>query len=142
MDSRNFYFELCHLLNSVNEKYDIYSKNNGIVSNNLLWILYNLSDETFHTQQEIALSCCLPKTTVNTIVKDLEKQGYLLFNQDKDKRKRLISLSFEGKKFARLILKDLFTKEDEIFYQNQSDLENFIELFKKFDLFLEKLNEK
>lgn len=142
MESREFYFEFCRLLNSVNNKYDNYARNCGIVSNNLLWILYSLIDGKGHTQQDIAISCCLPKTTVNTIIKDLEKDNYVILITGQDKRKKLITLSDKGLEYANGILNDLFSKEDYIFYHNENDFEVFIEKFKKFDQLLDILNDK
>ena len=86
MESREFYFELCKLLNSLNNSYDKYAKRNGIVSNNLLWLVYALSDGKEHTQLEMCNHTSLPKTTVNTLIKDLENNQYVTLKKGIDKR--------------------------------------------------------
>ena len=100
MESREFYFELCKLLNSLNNSYDKYAKRNGIVSNNLLWLVYALSDGKEHTQLEMCNHTSLPKTTVNTLIKDLENNQYVTLKKGIDKRERLVSLTEKGKTYA------------------------------------------
>ncbi len=133
MESREFYFELCKLLNSLNNSYDKYAKRNGIVSNNLLWLVYALSDGKEHTQLEMCNHTSLPKTTVNTLIKDLENNQYVTLKKGIDKRERLVSLTEKGKIYANNLLKDLFDKEDEIFLKNKKLALQFIDNFQKFD---------
>lgn len=133
MQSRDFYFELCDLLNSINNKYDEYAKRSGIVSNNLFWLFYALNDDKPHTQLDLSEHCSLPKTTVNTIIKELEKQGIVSMVKDNDKRKKLVSFTKEGKKYANNLLKDLFSKEDMIFNANKEELIALIEKLNKFN---------
>ena len=133
MESREFYFELCKLLNSLNNSYDKYAKRNGIVSNNLLWLVYALSDGKEHTQLEMCNHTSLPKTTVNTLIKDLENNQYVTIKKGIDKRETLVSLTEKGKTYANNLLKDLFDKEDEIFLKNKKLALQFIDNFQKFD---------
>ncbi len=122
MDSREFYFKLCDILNSINLKYDEYDKKYGVVSNNLFWIIYALYDNKPHTQLYLSEHCSLPKTTVNTIIKDLEKKDYINMICGKDKREKYILLTQKGKDYASNLLGDLFLKEDNIFNQNKKGI--------------------
>jgi len=139
MDSREFYYEYCSLVSSVNEKYDKYAKNNNIVINNQFWLIYALNDGEKHTQLELSKHCSLPKSTVNTIIKDLEKNGYIKLEMGADKRERLISFTDKGKDYADKLLTDLFNREDKIFDENKETLTELIENLQKFNILLEKL---
>jgi len=141
MNSREFYFEYCNLISSINEKYDNYAKNNGVDSNNLFWILYALNDNKLHTQLDLSLHCALPKTTVNTIVKNLEKEEYVSLKIGNDKREKIIVLTKKGKKYTNAILKELFRKEDKIFNENKKVLSELINNLKTFNMLIGDLGE-
>lgn len=139
MDSRDFYFEYCNLINSINTKYDNYAKRFGVVSSNLFWLLYALNDNKPHTQLELSEHCGLPKTTINTIIKDLEKQGYIVLVQGADKRERIITYTSKGQEYANSVLSDLFNKENKLFNNNKKNLVQLIENLKEFDNLLKNL---
>ena len=58
----------------------------------------------------------MPKTTVNTVIKEIQKDGYVELVPIKGKRREMsIVLTESGKAFADNVLSDLYKKEAEVF---------------------------
>ena len=115
MNSRTFFYDFGRALYHVDSFYDEFAKKSN-VSSALLWVLYALNDEKPHTQIEISNDWELPKTTVNTVIKEIQKEGYALLVPIKGKRREMsIVLTESGKKFADDVLSDLYKKEAEAY---------------------------
>ncbi len=116
MDERNFFYRLGKLVYRLDGVYDEYGRNFHIGSPNLLWILYALNDGERHSQKQICEDWAIPRSTANTIIKDLESKNYVALSQIKgERRELLVSLTPRGKKYADGILSDLYRREDEIY---------------------------
>ena len=120
--------------------YEEWAKSHGLSANSLL-ILESLYDGVC-TQKAISQKWCIPKQTINTILKDLEKQGYLeLTAMIQDRRNKQIRLTPEGKLFVDTIITQILEKELYIIQQmglehmkSMNDgLELFIRLFREGD---------
>ena len=115
MNSRKFFYDFGRALYHVDSFYDEFAKQSN-VSSSLLWVLYALNDGNSHTQIEISNDWELPKTTVNTVIKDIQKEGYVELVPIKGKRREMsIVLTESGKAFADNVLSDLYRKEEEVF---------------------------
>ena len=115
MNSRKFFYDFGKALYHVDSFYDEFAKQSN-VSSSLLWVLYALNDGNSHTQIEISNDWELPKTTVNTVIKDIQKQGYVELVPIKGKRREMsIVLTESGKAFADNVLSNLYRKEEEVF---------------------------
>ena len=89
MNSRSFFYDFGRALYHVDSFYDEFAKQSN-VSSALLWVLYALNDGNSHTQIEISNDWELPKTTVNTVIKEIQKNGYVdLIPKGKGARCRL-----------------------------------------------------
>ena len=111
MNSRKFFYDFGRALYRVDSFYDEFAKQSN-VSSALLWVLYALNDGKPHTQIEISNDWELPKTTVNTVIKDIQKDGYIELVPIKGKRREMsIVLTESGKKLADDVLSDLYKKE-------------------------------
>lgn len=117
--------------------YEEWAKSHGMSANSLL-ILEALYDG-IRTQKEISQKWCIPKQTINTILKDLEAQGYLeLTAMAQDKRNKQIELTSKGRLFADRIITQVQEKELYVIRQMglermksmNDDLELFISLFR------------
>lgn len=123
MNSRMFFYEFGKCLYGVDGFYAEYAKKFD-VKENLLWILYALNDGKQHSQKEICDSWDLPRSTVNTIMKELENGGYVSLSQIKgEKRELSVSLTDNGQKYAEELLGELYEIEKRVY-----------ERFKKTDL--------
>ena len=74
MNSKQFFKQLGMLLYGIDGIYDEYGRKNKIASTNVLWVLYALNDDEKHSQKDICDGWSIPRTTINTIIKDLEQQ--------------------------------------------------------------------
>ena len=101
MNSRSFFYDFGRALYHVDSFYDEFAKQSN-VSSALLWVLYALNDGNSHTQIEISNDWELPKTTVNTVIKEIQKNGYVDLIPIKGKRREMsIVLTENGKKYAK-----------------------------------------
>lgn len=75
---------------------DIMAKKAGMKMNTLA-LLYALDDGKAHSQREICEKWLIPKTTLNTIVKECIEEGYIYLNADKGKKEKEICLTKKDK---------------------------------------------
>ena len=121
MDQRAFFYELGKLVYGIDGVYEEYGRSFKIGSPNLLWILYALNDGERHSQKQICDDWAIPRSTANTIIKDLENKKYIELSQIKgERRELLVSLTQSGKEYADGILSDLYRREREIYSEIES----------------------
>ncbi len=121
MKQKEFFYELGKLVYKMDGVYEEYGKRFKIGSPNLLWILYALNDGKRHSQKQICDDWDIPRSTANTIIKDLESKNYIALSQIKgERRELLVSLTQSGKEYADEVLSDLYKREREIY----SEIEN------------------
>ena len=131
MNSRKFFYDFGRALYHVDSFYDEFAKKSN-VSSALLWVLYALNDGTSHTQIEISNDWALPKTTVNTVIKEIQKDGYVELVPIKGKRREMsIILTESGKAFADNVLSNLYKKEAEVFKSLSSEEQEIVMVLEK-----------
>lgn len=115
MNAKEFFYELGKSIYRLDGAYANFAKNSNVPST-LMWILYALNDDKIHTQVEICNDWDLPKSTVNTIIKDLEHKGYVILTPIKGKRREMtVELTIKGKEYANAILESVYKVENTIF---------------------------
>lgn len=115
MNARQFFYNFGKAIYHVDSFYDEFAKQSN-VSSALLWVLYALNDGEPHTQIEVSTEWELPKTTVNTVIKELQQNGYVELIPIKGKRREMsIALTEAGKEYADRILSDLYKKEASVY---------------------------
>lgn len=78
-----------------------------------LCVMYALDDGKPHSQREISQEWLVPKTSVNTIVKRWEKEGFLTMTPIPGKRREMqILLTDSGRTYAKSFLGFLYRAED------------------------------
>ena len=131
MNSRKFFYDFGRALYRVDSFYDEFAKQCN-VSPALLWVLYALNDGNPHTQIEISNEWELPKTTVNTVIKEIQKDGYVELVPIKGKRREMsIILTESGKAFADNVLSDLYKKEAVVFKSLSSEEQEIVMVLEK-----------
>nr|WP_260337754.1 helix-turn-helix domain-containing protein [Pasteurella testudinis] len=95
-----------------NHLYEEWSKLQGLSFNSVM-VLYFIRENTEHcTQKMISQKWLIPKQTVNMILKDLEKRGFiLLVPLPSDKRNKHIQFTRAGEEYAESIVSELRKKE-------------------------------
>lgn len=115
--------------------YEEWSKEQGLSSNGV-FVLYSFFEgEGFCTQKMICEKWSIPKQTVNTILKDFQKKGYVeMVSDEKDKRNKLVYLTETGKEYAEDIIGKLHNKE--IYVIEKMGLKNIKNLNDNTELFI------
>ena len=115
------------LLNDVNRAiikfrgiYSEWSKKHNISYNEML-VLYTIRENGYCTQKQICEDWLMPKTTVNTLVKELTEKGYAVLENAPGKE-RYVSLTETGSAYAKEALAKLYSAEIDAV---DSVLENF-----------------
>lgn len=115
MNSKEFFYTFGKLLYNIDGFYAEYAKKYK-VKDNELWILYALNDGNEHSQIDISENWDIPKTTINTIIKELEKEKYVELKQIKGEKRMLnIKLTSSGKAYADKVLMDLYNMEAKLY---------------------------
>ena len=83
------------------------------VKDNALALLYLLYDGKPHSQKQIAEELLIPKTTINTIVKEYMDAGYLTLTPVHGSREKGLSLTQEGFEYASKTVKPVYQAEDD-----------------------------
>lgn len=96
--------------NKIDGAYYLFSKRFG-VNENTLALLYALDDGMPHSQKQICEDWLIPKTTVNTNVKELAAAGYVMLFPEQGTREKIIGLTPKGKEYASRILKSVYEAE-------------------------------
>ena len=138
MDSKKFFYDFGRAIYHIDAVYDDFAKQSGVAPT-LLWILYALNDRNTHTQKEMCADWELPKSTVNTVMTELRRSGYVTLEPIKGKRREMtVVLTESGKRYADDILKEIYQKENEVFKKlDTADLQ-LVEQLEKIALLLRK----
>lgn len=103
---------LIRALYNIDEAYFVNEKKKRLFDAELN-VMYALDDGKEHSQAEISRDWLVPKTTVNTIVKRWEKEGYVVQQHIQGKRREMqIVLTEAGKEYARTLMTSLYRAED------------------------------
>ena len=123
-----------------NAMYGNWAKEHGLSLNSTMVLYSFYEDMETCTQKTISQKWVIPKQTVNAILKDFEKQGFVEFvPMAEDRRNKYIKLTETGKVYVDTIISEL--RRIELFAAEQmgtehmesliSNLGKFIELFRK-----------
>lgn len=103
---------LALITNRMDGAYYLYARQHG-VNENALTLLYALDDGEPHSQKQVCEEWLMPKTTVNTIVRQLEAEGYLTLRHDEGRgREKTLCLTPAGVAYARTVLRDIYAGEN------------------------------
>ncbi len=97
-------------LNRIDGLYYQFAKSTHIKDTAVV-LLYALSDGQPHTQKQICDEWLIPKTTLNTVVLDMQAQGQLQLLSEEGKKAKFIVLTESGKALAENILGKSFAAE-------------------------------
>lgn len=133
MDCKDFFYRLAVAIYKIDGAYDRFAKNVNLKPNTL-WVLYALGDGNAHTQRSLCDEWKFARSTVNTIVKELQDQGLVMLKQIEGERRELeIRLTEKGEKFSLKVLSPVYAAEKKLYSSYLADdgekfvkdLENF-----------------
>ena len=100
--------QLILALYHIDEAYYL-NENKKKLSDAELCVMYALDDGQPHSQREISQEWLVPKTSVNTIVKRWEKEGFLTMTPVPGKRREMnILLTNSGREYAKSFMGFLY----------------------------------
>lgn len=112
MNEKRAYIDRLNLcMNQIDGLYYMAARKLGIKDNTLA-LFYVLNDGKPHTQKEICEEWLIPRTTINTIVRENVSRGYIRLENDGHGKEKQIFLTEEGGKYAREILKSVYAAEE------------------------------
>lgn len=97
--------------NKIDGVYYLFAKKLG-VNENTLAFLYSLADGAPHSQKEISDVWLIPKTTINSIVKTMLKEGLITFCAEPHKKEKALMLTKSGQSYTDQLLSDIYTVEE------------------------------
>lgn len=136
----NYRDEVYRLMLTTNRCIGVYyeiAKKMGIKENTLL-LLDILSDKKPYSQKQICDDWHIPKTTLNTIIKECIQSGYIILLTQSNSKEKLISLTESGQIFADKVtrrMKEAVQRSMEKVQREYST--DFIMVFEKYVEYLE-----
>lgn len=101
----------CTCLCRQDELYAAAAKRRGLSFHTLI-TLYALDQDEGSTQSQLARTWMIPKQTLNTVIKELERQGRVCFRTGRDQKEKRVFFTPEGRSFAADHLRELYAMED------------------------------
>ena len=101
---------LVEAINRIDGSYYFFARSLG-AKDNALALLYALDDGRAHLQARISEEWLIPKTTVNTIVKEMARAGYVRLEAGEDAREKALCLTEQGQAYARDVLRTVYETE-------------------------------
>ena len=108
-DSANLARRLILATTRMDGAYYYFARRSG-VPENLLALFYALADGKPHSQKEICEDWLIPKTTINTLVREQVAAGRLTLRAGKG-REKLLCLTEEGRAYAEEVVSPLCAAE-------------------------------
>lgn len=99
-------------MNRIDGLYYMASRKLGVKDNTLL-LFYVLNDGEVHSQKEICEEWLIPRTTINTVVKEAVNKGYVRLEHSDHTREKTIMLTEAGKTYADRLLQKVFAAEEQ-----------------------------
>lgn len=136
MDTIESVRQLLIAINKIDGIYYLCSRKLGIKYTTLT-LLYAISDRKPHTQKEVCDDWLIPKTTLNTIVKDMVKEGYVALMPEEHSHEKVIFLTDKGHEYSEKLVKHFSESE---LIAIEKTLQKFSpEFIDAFDFFTESL---
>lgn len=98
-------------VNHIEGVYGLMAKRIGLKENTLS-LLYALDDGEAHTQAQICEAWLIPKTTINTVVRECVEAGYVTLEAGDRTREKSIRLTQNGRDYASGVLKQVYAIEN------------------------------
>ena len=99
-------------MNRIDGLYYMASRKLGVKDNTLL-LFYVLNDGKVHSQKEICEEWLIPRTTINTVVKEAVNKGHVRLEHSDHTREKTIMLTEAGKTYADRLLQKVFAAEEQ-----------------------------
>lgn len=127
--------------NKIDGVYYLLSRHLGLKANTLA-LLYALDDGKSHSQKQICQEWLMPKTTLNTVVRECVENGYVTLVSEEHTREKVVRLTPKGKTYANRVLGSVYQAEENAMQQTLKEYsENFIPALEAFANYLSEESE-
>lgn len=99
-------------INKIDGVYYLLARHYGFNENTLAF-LYALDDGKPHSQKEISDEWIIPRTTINSIVKNMISDGYITFTGKQHTKEKMILLTEKGRAYADRLLNGIYLAEEQ-----------------------------
>jgi len=99
-------------LKKIDSLYDGYAKSVGLNYAAISILELLLENDKTYTQKDICEKLDLPKQFVHSIISGFYEQGYISFEEAKDRRNKIILVTDSGKDYAKSVLSPLNDAEE------------------------------
>lgn len=129
-EQANFF---CDMTKQINSIYEDYARSLGLTYTSL-YILHMIALTENCTQKFIAEQMFLPKQTINSIIAQFHKQGWVeLREMPEDKRHKTLHLTVKGKEFGAQVFPQIETAEQNSIAQfSEEERHTFLQLMQKY----------
>lgn len=118
--------QLFDIMNETDKMYNVLAKKVDLSFNQLI-ILYYLRTHKNVTQKNIASDMLVPKQTINSILNNWIKDGFIIFQNESSKKNKIILLSEEGEEVLGVKIDYIMDKENLILSKfSQSEVEALV----------------
>lgn len=102
-----------------------------------------LGDEKEHSQKQICEEWLMPRTTLNTVVKECINDGYIILSSQQHSKEKTISLTPKGKEFTEKVLKPVYEIENDVMKKVIEEFsEDFILAYERYAQYFEEAYKK
>ena len=118
--------QLFDIMNETDKMYNVLAKKVDLSFNQLI-ILYYLRTHKNVTQKDIASDMLVPKQTINSILNNWIKDGFIIFQNESSKKNKIILLSEEGEEVLGVKIDYIMDRENLILSKfSQSEVEALV----------------
>ena len=110
---------LTDAINKIDGAYYFCARHVG-VKENALALLFALDDGQPHSQTQIARDWLIPKTTVNTVVQEMARQGYVTLTSGQPREKHIV-LTPAGRAYADEVMGEIKQAERQALEQTMAE---------------------
>lgn len=137
LEQINKYYSVWQEFNYV---YEDWAKAHGVSVNSLLVLSAIHGGMEDCTQKKISQRWRIPKQTVNSVLKDFERKGFVeMIPKKEDERNKLIRFTVKGKEYADAIISKL--RKVELFVSEEMGIERIRQLNENMTMFVALFNE-
>lgn len=135
---RNEIRRLMIFVNQMEGLYYLAAKKLGI-KENALTFLYALDDGKSHSQKQICDEWFIPRTTINTIVKEYVNAGYITLVNENHSKEKKVAITQRGKLHAKEVLQRIYHAEQNAMEETLMEFQpDFVEAMEHFVKHLQK----
>jgi DNA-binding MarR family transcriptional regulator len=131
----NYRGEMLRLMIAVNKLDGLYylAAKGAEIKENTLTLLYALDDGKPHSQKQICDEWLIPRTTINTVVKECVAAGYVTLINEEHSKEKTVALTGKGENFTRKMMGEVYTAEQNAMVETLKDFSvDFVPAIERF----------